>query len=162
MAGLVYQKTLLEGTSVTATTTETITYSVLIPANTFTFNEGGIIDLNVRIQKNNTTNSYTMRVYENTTSSLAGAQQIMGNIGSASTAQYYFFMRTFSISRNTLTFMNVTSQNQDNRQESTAGVIGNSTFDCSVDNYIIVSLQLSASTGGTIIKGSFLNLVCYN
>ena len=72
--GLVHKVTIFsDGDAVSNSTTETITYSALIPANTFVFNIGGIIDLTVRQQKVGTASLATLRVYTNTSPTLSGA-----------------------------------------------------------------------------------------
>jgi len=77
----------------------TITYSQLIPANTF--NTSDIFKLYFRARKTGTANIFTMRFYVNTTNNLVGATQ-MGIYQSDNAARLYNQMyRTYAIKNNT-------------------------------------------------------------
>jgi hypothetical protein len=128
-----------DGTVVTGTTTETLSRSLLIPANTYSSN--GMLEVIARMTKTGTAGTSTMKIYKNTSSTLTGATFI-ASISSASTAANIFCqaVRTYRINSNTLTGYSVTATNT--FDFGTANAIISTTFTTNVDNYIIFSIQL--------------------
>jgi hypothetical protein len=160
--GLTHKVTIFsDGDAISNSTTEILTYSALIPANTFVFNIGGIIDLTVRQNKVGTASSAYLRIYTNTSPTLSGAL-LIGNWFNSTITQYYEGLRTFSLNRNDIKYYpnTVTNRPSDDYFASTNLTEQTSFFDFSVDNYILVSVQLVTRTSD-VLYGSFLNLVCY-
>lgn len=160
--GLAHKVTIFsDGNAVSNSTTETLTYSALIPANTFVFNFGGIIDLTVRQNKIGTLSLPSLRIYTNTSPSLTGAT-LLAYWSNQNTSNYFEGLRTFSLNRNDIKYYppNITNRASDDYFTTSGTTEGNSFFDFSVDNYILVSVQLSSRTTD-VIYGSFLNVLCY-
>lgn len=130
--------TATDGTAVTGTTTDTLSQSLLIPANTFSSN--GILEIICRMSKTGTTSTSNIRIYKNTSNTLTGATLIATNTTITGTNLFSQMIRAFRINSNTLagfTF-NTTGLN-DNASTSTTS---STTFTTNVDNYIIFSIQL--------------------
>ncbi len=160
--GLSYKITYFsDGTPNTGTNREAITYSALIPANTFVFGVGGVMDITVRHNKTGTASPPQMRIYTNTSESLTGAT-LIAYWSNQSTSNYYTGLRTFSLNRNDIKYYPTSIPNRpsDDFHGTSGTVEGNSFFDFSVDNYILISVNLITSSSD-IIYGSFLNIVCY-
>jgi len=131
------------GTIVTGTTADTLSRSLLIPANTYSDN--GMLELICRMTKTETLGTSTVRVYKNTSDTLTGATLIasMTNLllGSNIFAQG---LRTFRINSNVLSGSNFTSATLNDY--AVTNVTSSTTFDTSVDNYILFSIRLSSLT----------------
>lgn len=146
------------GAQVVATTANTITYSALIPANTFTTN--GILNFNCRLGRlGGTTSNWNVRIYTNTTNSLTGAVQV-GSIQNATGSILfiqsirYFRLESGNIYAYTTSFQNTTDiLNQGNLEVSTS-------FALNVDNYILVAIQKNVLNTETC-QGLFLKLIGY-
>lgn len=139
---------LTNGTSVTNSTTETITYSVLVPANTFT--STAFFDVTTRFTKTGSLTSWSARIYKNTSNTLTGAT-LIATIGNpfTSTQIYSQGVRFFRVSSSVIryyqaNFANVTDNLAANNNE------GSTTFDLSVDNYFLVTIQLGTIATDTI------------
>ena len=126
-----------DGTIVTGTTDDTLSRSLLIPANTYSDN--GMLELICRMTKTGTTSTSNIRIYKNTTNSLTGATLIAANTTITGTNLFSQMIRTFRINSNTLTGYRITSSLTD--YASTSALLS-TTFTTSVDNYIIISIQL--------------------
>lgn len=139
----------VDGTAVTGTTTETLSRSLLIPANTFSSN--GILEVFCRMTKTGTAGTSTIKIYKNTSSTLTGATQIgvLTNLQSA-TSLYSQGIRTFRINSNTLTGLTTAGTNPLDYISSTALV--STTFTTNVDNYIIFSITLSSTADSANIS----------
>lgn len=138
----------VDGTAVTGTTTETISRSLLIPANTFT--SSGMLEVVARVQKTGTLAGQSFRIYKNTSNTLTGATFI-GSILSASTQLFAQAIRTFRINSNTLTGLTTSTitafdyATNGNPESST-------TFTTSVDNYIIFAIQISGTSDSSVVR----------
>lgn len=139
-----------DGTNVTGTTNETLSRSLLIPANTFSSN--GILELICRITKTGTSGTSTVRVYKNTSNTLTGATQIafLRNLQTASEI-WGQFVRTFRVNSNILTGFNNATNIQTDIINS-ASLPTSTTFTTNVDNYIIFSIQLASTSDSANIS----------
>jgi hypothetical protein len=130
--------TATDGTTVTGTTADTLSQSLLIPANTYLGN--GVLEVICRMSKTGTASTSNIRIYKNTTNSLSGATLIATNTTITGTNVFSQMMRTFRINSNTLTgFQFSTTALIDFASTS---VTSSTTFTTNVDNYIIFSIQL--------------------
>lgn len=159
--GLVHKVTFFsDGNAISNDTTEIITYSALIPANTFLFGIGGIIDLTFRSNKTGGLGIYTLRVYTNTTDSLTGASLLASFSGNSASYRYMEIIRTFSLNRDDIKFYPSTITNRSEDNFSAAATEGSALFPFRSDNYILATLQLSERVTD-VVYGSFLNVLCY-
>lgn len=127
-----------DGTVVTGTTTDTLSQSLLIPANTFSSN--GILKIICRMSKTGTASTSNVRIYKNTSNTLTGATLIASNTTITGTNIFSQMIRTFRINSNNLTgYSFSTSSLTDYLSTSSTS---STTFTTNVDNYIIFSIQL--------------------
>jgi hypothetical protein len=127
-----------DGTAVTGTTTETLSRSLLIPANTFSSN--GMLEVICRMTKTGTASTSNIRIYKNTSNTLTGATLIAANTTITGTNVFSQMIRTFRINSNTLSgFQFSTTALID---FSSTSATSSTTFTTNVDNYIIFSIQL--------------------
>jgi len=132
------------GTAVTGTTNDTLSRSLLIPANTFTGD--GILEILARFTKTGTAGTISTRAYINTSASLTGATLIATfNAGSLAGTVYSQAIRTARINSNTLTVIGLSSTQSLNDYISNSNAMVSTTFTTSVDNYLIFSVQLGNS-----------------
>ena len=137
-----------DGTAVTGTTTETISQSLLIPANTFT--SSGMLEVVARVLKTGTLAGHSFRIYKNTSNTLTGAT-LVGSVLSASTQLYAQAIRTFRINSNTLTGLTTSTITAvDYAQNGNTEM--STTFTTSVDNYIIFAIQISGTSDSSVIR----------
>ena len=137
-----------DGTAVTGTTTETISRSLLIPANTFTTD--GMLEVVARVLKTGTLGAQTFRIYKNTSNSLTGAT-LIGLILSASTQVYSQGIRTYRINSNTLTGL-TTSTATAVDYATNGNTEMSTTFTTSVDNYILLAITLVQPSDSSVIR----------
>lgn len=164
--GIVGNKTALKfsalrltpGVSITNDTTETITYSVLVPANTFS--STAFFDFSSRALKAGTADAWNLRVYKNTTNTLSGAT-LLGTLSFslALSSIYTGNLRFFRVSSGTMTTINPA---QATAGDSITGAFTESTltFNLGVDNYFLVTVQL-ASANADIANGVFCKILGY-
>jgi hypothetical protein len=139
----------VDGTAVTGTLTETLSRSLLIPANTFSTN--GMLEVIGRMTKTGTAGTSTVKMYKNTSNSLTGAT-LIASISSATSAGSLLTqsIRTFRINSNTLTgYSTVTANVLD---YASTNVITSTTFTTNVDNYIIFSITLGSTADSANIS----------
>lgn len=131
----------VDGTAVTGTLTETLSRSLLIPANSFSSN--GMLEVLCRMSKTGNLGTSTVKMYKNTSNTLTGAT-LIATFTNAQGASSIFAqgIRTFRINSNTLTGFNSTVNNTLD-YGSTTGLIS-TTFTTNVDNYIIFSITLAS------------------
>jgi hypothetical protein len=127
----------VDGTAITGTTTETLSRSLLIPANTFSSN--GMLEILTRMTKTGTASTSNIRIYKNTSNTLTGATLIAANTTITGTNLFSQMIRTFRINSNILTGYTTASSLTD--YASTSSLLS-TTFTTNVDNYIIFSIQL--------------------
>lgn len=129
-----------DGTAVTGTTTETISRSLLIPANTYTGN--GMLEVLARMTKTGALGTSNMRIYKNTSNTLTGATLIASTGSNTAAIVFNQAIRNFRINSNTLSgFSANSSQTFDYASSSSA--LSSTTFTTNVDNYILFSIQLA-------------------
>jgi len=129
-----------DGNIVTGTTTETLSQSLLIPANSFSSN--GMLEILCRMNKTGNAGTTTIKMYKNTSNSLTGATLLV-NMGALGTTSIFSqLIRTFRINSNTLTGIPTTITQGTDFTAGTAATLS-TTFTTNVDNYILISIQLS-------------------
>ena len=129
-----------DGTAITGTTTETISRSLLIPANTYTSN--GMLEVLARMTKTGALGTSNMRIYKNTSNTLTGATLIASTGSNTAAIVFNQAIRNFRINSNTLSgFSANSSQTFDYASSSSA--LSSTTFTTNVDNYILFSIQLA-------------------
>lgn len=129
----------------TGNTTETISTSISIPANTLV--AGDIIEVVWRYRKTGTAGTLVPRVYFNTSAAIGGSTLAASSINSA--ALYGEFSRWFIVkSATTIESFNNAQTNVDDVVQSTSAV-STATVDLTVQNYLVFSVQLGngADTG---------------
>jgi hypothetical protein len=129
-----------DGTAVTGTTTETISRSLLIPANTYT--SDGMLEVLARMTKTGVLGTSNMRIYKNTSNTLTGATLIASTGSNTATTLFNQAIRTFRINSNTLSGF-IASTNQTSDYASSTSALSSTTFTTNVDNYILFSIQLA-------------------
>lgn len=139
-----------DGTTVTGTITETLSQSLLIPANTFTSN--GMLEILCRMTKTGTAGTSNFKIYKNTSNTLTGAT-LIGTAGSILSANLFSqSIRTFRINSNTMSgYSSGTGATTDFASVST---LLSTTFTTNVDNYILFSLTLSNTADSANISMS--------
>jgi hypothetical protein len=130
--------TATDGTAVTGTTADTLSQSLLIPANTYLGN--GVLEVICRMSKTGTASTSNIRIYKNTTNSLSGATLIATNTTITGTNLFSQMIRTFRINSNTLAGFTFSTTGLSDYQSTSA--TSSTTFTTNVDNYIIFSIQL--------------------
>lgn len=136
------------GTAVTGTTADTLSQSILIPANTFTSN--GMLEVLGRIFKTGTAGGQSFRIYKNTSASLTGAT-LIATITSGVAALMHQGIRTYRINSNVMSGINTSSALSSDYGSSTQFT---TTFDTSVDNYILFSIQLANAADSSVVEMS--------
>jgi hypothetical protein len=141
--------------AVTGTTANTLTGSVLIPANSVAVNFS-CAELTVRAIKTGVVGIATLRVYVNTTDSLSGATLLATGGAPGATDLYQQLDRTMFIGKsptNTKVAPSTSALFSDNARSTAAE--SNVVIDWAVDQYIILAIQnastLDTSTGSGII-----------
>ena len=126
----------------TGTTAETLIKSYLIPANSFSTND--MFSFICRLVKGTTLGTATLRVYVNTSASLSGANVIAVYTYAIAT-NTAVVERSHILSSTGMTGTSFTTSAITDRATSiqSANVIS---FDKTIDNYYIVSIQLSNAT----------------
>ena len=137
-----------DGTAVTGTVADTISRSLLIPANTFT--SSGMLEVVARVFKTGTVGNQSFRIYKNTSNTLTGATLIGSFLGS-NTSVFAQGIRTFRITSNTLTGL-PTSTSAQTDYATNANAEVSTTFTTSVDNYILLTIQLGSAADSSVVK----------
>jgi hypothetical protein len=146
-----------EGTQITSTT-NSITYSILIPANTFT--SKGIIDFGCRLgHTGGTASTWQIRIYTNTSNTLTGATLIAVIANVAGNQIYIQGFRYFRLQSGNLYFFSTAIQASTDQQAYTSAE-GSTTFSLSSDNYILVAIQ-KGTANSEICKGLFCKAIGY-
>lgn len=136
------------GTAVTGTTADTLSQSILIPANTFTSN--GMLEVLGRIFKTGTAGGQSFRIYKNTSASLTGAT-LIATITSGVASLMQQGIRTYRINSNVMSGINTSSALSSDYGTSTQFT---TTFNTSVDNYILFSIQLANAADSSVVEMS--------
>lgn len=135
------------GTAVTGTTNDTLSRSLLIPANTFTGN--GMLEIIARSFKTGSAGNQSLRAYTNTSASLTGAT-LIATFLAASSQVLPQGIRTFRINSNTLT--GTFASTSGNSDYVAANGKSSTTFNTTVDNYIIFSIQLTNAADSSVVE----------
>ena len=137
----------VNGTNVTGTTSNTLSASLLIPANTLT--TGSLMDLSVRFRKTGTAGNFTANVYINITNAIGGSA-IMNIAGIGNTVLWGRVIRTGVVKSATSTEFVPTSWtfSSDIAVSGTAA-LASLNIDWTVDQYIVVSFQNVSSADTT-------------
>jgi hypothetical protein len=136
------------GTPVTGTTVNTISQTLLIPANTFT-SAGGMIEFMARFQKTGTAGNQYCNVYVNTSPTLTGGSALAWF--NANTSTFVQGLRTAKISSNTITLTSASSTAITDYFAS-ANAQTSAPFDVSVDNYLIFTIQLFNAADSSVVE----------
>jgi hypothetical protein len=136
------------GTDVTGTTVNTISQTLLIPANTFT-SAGGILEFMARFQKTGTAGNQYCNVYINTSATLTGASALAWFSANAST--FVQGLRTAKISSNTITLTSA-SNTAITDYFASSNAQTSAPFDISVDNYLIFTIQLFNAADSSVVE----------
>jgi hypothetical protein len=136
----------VDGTSVTGTTANAISTSLLIPANTFTSN--GMLEVIARAFKTGSAGNATIRIYLNTSDTLTGAT-LIATLANTNT-QFFQGIRNMSISSNVLSTIQATVSTLSD--VSIAGAITSTAFTTSNDYYLLFSIQLANGADSAVIK----------
>jgi peptidoglycan hydrolase-like protein with peptidoglycan-binding domain len=131
----------ITGTPTPGTNAVTTTYSVKIPANTFTSNN--ILQLVWRMRRiTGNAGQMTSRIYKNTTNSQVGATQIGSNLtmNGGGVGFVGYSERNFSYDGTNITTMIGTTQS-----EYTVGSLQSTAFNATSDNWILFTMQASTS-----------------
>lgn len=134
------------GTAVTGTLVDTLSQSILIPANTFTTN--GVIEVLSRVFKTGVLGNQSFRIYKNTSNTLTGAT-LIGTITSGVAALMQQGVRSYRINSNVLSGINPSSAFSSDYGNSTQFT---TTFNTSVDNYILFSIQLANIADSSVVE----------
>ena len=147
-----YPKIIIEDVTDSATmsgaSTELTLKSYLIPANTI--NANGVLSLSSLFSHTGVAGTKMIRVYKNTTNSTSGATLIayVNNIASILSNGFY---RDYKLVSSTLTYWNSNGNNA-SQQTSASTQLQTTTFDPTVDNYIITTTQLGSAADSTTQK----------
>lgn len=138
-----------DGTAVTGTTAETLSQSLLIPANTYSSN--GMLEVLCRMTKTGTAGTSTIKVYKNTSNTLTGAT-LLSTIASASAGTNLFLQgnRIYRINTNTINGLSTSSASL--TDYSIGSATSSTTFTTNVDNYILFSIQLGSTADSANIS----------
>lgn len=129
-----------DGTNVTGTTTDTLTTSVLIPANTYT--TGDILRIISFNEFIGTVGTKTIRYYINTSASLSGATLLATSSAGAAATRSIGMDRNLIIKSATSTKTHSATAATYTNSTATTGVYANINIDWTTNRYIIVSIQL--------------------
>lgn len=139
---------------------ETITYSLLIPANTISV---GVYDCIFRSIRSSGTGSSTLKIYLNSSNSLIGAS-LVGQVPSTATARYMALQRFVDVKvldgsglgTEVANVANSNTLSNDYVQHASVTGMGNIPINWTNDVYLIATL--TASVGTDVIRGTFLTL----
>jgi hypothetical protein len=145
-------------TSITGTTANTLTGSILIPAGTIVIQPGTTAELTARVIKTGVAGITTLRIYVNTTDSLSGATLLA--TGAAATAADLFqqLKRTMFIGKNpinTKVLSTTTGLYSDNARSTSESSI---VIDWTVPQYIILAVQNASTLDTSIGTGLILKI----
>lgn len=137
---------------VTGTTSETLVYSLLIPANTLP--SRCVLDLLLRVTRTSATGTGSIRIYTNTANTLTGA------------LQFYFVNLTsgqnwFQVQRSILVSDGLSVFGASLNSDVTSSTSSEATyaFNVNVDNYILVSIQNSNASDNRSARFVALNRI---
>lgn len=148
------KQTVTDGTAVTGTTANTLTGSILIPANTVT--TGDILYIKTRVRKTGTLGTLVTRMYVNTSAAIGGSLIATSATNAASTL-YFQYTRTLAVKSATNTESmagNFNVNPDDNSVSSTA--VSASNIDWTQNQYIVVAVANSSTADSS--RSSFIQV----
>ena len=138
---------------VTGTTVETVTGSVLIPANTI-IATGTVVEITARAIKTGVAGTLAVRIYANTMDSLVGREVVLlGTFAGSATDIFVQLSRTLFIGKDATKVFSpsaIAPASDDTR--STAAEV-NEAVDWESDQYIILSIQNAAAGDSSVGSG---------
>lgn len=139
------KQTVTDGTAVTGTTANTLTDSILIPANMVAV--GDILTIRNRVRKTGTAGLLSVRAYVNTTAAIGGSNVALSS--NANTTRFSQMTRTLAVktSTNTESFP-IAGVFTDDTQTGT--VVVSSNIDWTVDQYLVISVQNTSAADSTV------------
>jgi hypothetical protein len=147
--------------SVVNTSTNTLVYSLLIPANTLSVGDSLTLYANTN---SNVTNGNTQQVryYINTSASLAGAQQVGILTNTVGTSNFYGFTRQLYVSATgasgSVKFYPSTTTSQLGMTGNVNATISSLTVNTTVDQYLILALQMAQTTFTCSLQNIYVEL----
>jgi hypothetical protein len=140
-------------TVVTGTTANTITRSVLIPANTITNNNS--IDIIARFSKTGSVGGGNYRLYVNTSNSLTGASLISNfyTIAGGASITTHQNQRTFFYNSSVLSTNSTSIASVTDIQQNVAAVY-NVSYNPTVDTYLIFAIQLTNGADSSVMTAN--------
>lgn len=151
---VIVKKTTSDQTIVTGVTSNEITYSFLIPANTFAV--GNIIDVVYRIIYTGTAGNKTTKTYINTSNTLTAATLLSTQTTGAASQVFVETERTIAIKSSTDSQTTNTTTNTIINLATSASAASSINIDWTVDQYFIVAIQLVNSGDSGVL--SFLTM----
>ena len=138
---------------VTGTTVETVTGSVLIPANTI-IATGTVVEITARAIKTGVAGTLAVRIYANTMDSLVGREVVLlGTFAGSATDIFVQLSRTLFIGKDaTKVFSPSAGAFPSDDTKSTAAEV-NEAVDWESDQYIILSIQNAAAGDSSVGSG---------
>jgi hypothetical protein len=138
-----------DGTLVSATAVNTLSQSVLIPANTFTV--GSIFQLFAVYRFTGITAIKVVRFYVNTSASLTGATLLGTNSATiVASSLYAIWGKIFVVKSATNTEVGGTAGNTGLTIEGVATAVSNVNIDWTVNQYLIMAIQLNVADTGIV------------
>ena len=135
----------------TSSTTYTLLYSGLIPANTFAV--GDMFYFEITYRKTGTAGTGNHRVYLNTSASLTGATQIAQKVTDAATNLYGKFARTPIIKSSTNTEIIIATNNLNTDLTNVNNAASTLNINWTVDQYFLVGVSVAVATDTSILSG---------
>ena len=138
-----------DGTLVSLTAVNTLSQSVLIPANTFTV--GSIFQLFAVYRFTGTTALKVVRLYVNTTSTLTGATLVGTNSATIiASSLYAIWGKIFVVKSAVNTEVGGTAGNTGLTIEGLATAVSNVNIDWTVNQYLIMAIQINVADTGVV------------
>lgn len=136
-------------TSITSTTSNTLTGSVLIPANTLNTSTQYVAELTARALKNGTAGITTLRVYINTTSSLSGAT-LLATGGTSTSADIFQQVSRVLLIPSYTGIVDPTAAIYSDDSRFTITETKVNSIDWTIDQYVILAVQNASTADSTI------------
>jgi hypothetical protein len=137
-----------DGTAVTGTTSNTLTKSILIPANTV--GVGDVLYIKSRARKTGTAGTLVVRMYINTSAAIGGSLIATSATNAASTV-YFQYNRTAAVksTTNTETMAGNGNINADDNVAFSSAVSANN-IDWTVNQYLIIAHANSSAADSSV------------
>jgi hypothetical protein len=147
-------------TASTGVTTNDLTGSIIVPANTVTVPPAGnVVEITARAVKTGTNGTVTIRVYANTTNSLSGATLLASSPAAAAANLYVQLSRTAFIGKSPVGTKILQAGGQAYSDDTAfTGAEATAAVDWTVDQYIILAVQNGSTLDSTIGSGILFKL----